>query len=739
MSRERVHDDPFVGPGEMRALGRELDWSSTPLGPVEQWPDTLRTVVRTCLDSPFPINLWCGAELVLVYNDAYREVLGSKHPGALGNRGAEVWSEIWPEVEPMFGRIRAGGAPVFAEDASFVTRRGGEAEDLEGGAANAWFTFSLSAVRDEAGEIVAFLNIVSESTPRVLAEQASEMALEQAERAEARLREVFTQAPAFMAVLRGDDHVFEYVNEAYYRLVGRRELLGRPVFSALPELRGQGFQQLLDSVMETREPYVGRELPVVLSRDPGAEPERRFVDFIYYPVMDADGTASGVVAHGYDVTDHVLVRQEAQRARTEAEEANRAKSQFLANMSHEIRTPLNAIIGYTELLEMGINGALNEVQREHLSRVRTSSSHLLSLIDDILDLARIEAGRMKVEHLRVQAAGTALAAIAVVRPLAERKGIRLEASCTSGQRAVYVGDDDRVRQILVNLVSNAIKFTDAGGSVEVACGSAVPPPGETELPEDVAMTFLRVSDTGIGIGSTELEAIFRPFQQVEGGHTRTRGGSGLGLAISRHLARLMGGDLTVESEPGRGSTFTLWLPADVAAATVHGIRVQETDGDEMPPNLSRVGEALQAAIPTVLGRFRERLRQDAAIPLATGVDEVDLEDHAATLLADVARSLVVLERAPGPASKHLDDGGEIQEVIARLHGRQRAGLGWTADSLAREWLIITEVVAEAVREALPHTEVEGALRFLSRLFARAERISRRSLQQSEPARNTAVR
>ena len=406
-------------------------------------------------------------------------------------------------------------------------------------------------------------------------------------------------------------------------------------------------------------------------------------------------------------------------------------------MSHEIRTPLNAIIGYTELLEMEVAGGLTDLQREHLGRVRTSSSHLLRLIDDILDLARIEAGRMKVEHLRMPASITALAALAVVRPLAEQKGIHIAAACASDQGPIYVGDDDRVRQILVNLISNAIKFTDAGGRVTITCGSAAAPAGETDLPEEVPMTFIRISDNGIGIGSTQLDAIFRPFQQVEVGHTRTRGGSGLGLTISRHLARLMGGDLTVESEPARGSTFTLWLPAEAAAAAVHGIPVQEAEGDALPPNLARVGEAIQAAIPMMMRHFRDRLLRDPTFPLANGVDPADLDDHAATFLADVAHALIVLERSPAHAGKHFDDGSEIQEVIARLHGRQRAGLGWTADALMREWVILTEVVSEAVREALPHTEVGGAIRFVARILSQAERISRRSLHQAKASR-TAV-
>jgi len=318
--RPRGGADVFAGAGEMAARCREIDWAATPLGPVEGWPDALRFAVRTCLESPFPINLWCGPELVLVYNDGYRHVLGPRHPAALGRPGPEVWAEIWPEIEPMFQDIRAGGPPVYADDAPFVVERpaGHPAADPAGGP-NAWYTFALSPVRDEQGDVVAFLNIVSETTGRILAERATDSARAAAQAAEARLRDVFAQAPSFMAVLRGPEHVFEFVNEAYYTLVGRRELLGRPVVDALPEVRGQGFDRLLDRVLATGEPFVGAEVRFLLQPTPDAEPEERFLDFVYYPITEADGTRSGVVAHGSDVTGSVLARREVetQRARLE--------------------------------------------------------------------------------------------------------------------------------------------------------------------------------------------------------------------------------------------------------------------------------------------------------------------------------------------------------------------------------------------------------------------------------------
>jgi PAS domain S-box-containing protein len=392
------HEDPhasevFAGTGEVAGLARALDWAATSLGPVAEWSPTLRTLVRACLGSPFPINLWCGPELVLIYNDAYCAVLGSKHPRSLGRPGPEVWPEIWPQIAPMFSQIRSGGPPVYADDAPFTVERSGGSQDGNGTGPNAWFTFALSGVRDDDGDVVAFLNVVSESTGRMLAERSREVALLRAERAEERLLDIFAQAPAFMAVVRGEQFVFEYANRAYYQLVGHRELVGLPLLEALPELTGQGFEVLLDRVMSTGEPYVGREEPVRLTRSEGSAPEQRFVDFVYYPMTDAGGERTGVVAHGYDVTDHVLARQEAQHSRLEAEEANRAKSQFLANMSHEIRTPINAIMGYTDLLTLELDGTLTDSQRSHVERVRASSRHLLAIVEDVLDLSRIEAGR----------------------------------------------------------------------------------------------------------------------------------------------------------------------------------------------------------------------------------------------------------------------------------------------------------------------------------------------------------
>jgi signal transduction histidine kinase len=250
----------------------------------------------------------------------------------------------------------------------------------------------------------------------------------------------------------------------------------------------------------------------------------------------------------------VQARQAAEEARATAQEANRAKSAFLAMMSHELRTPLNAIGGYTELLQLGLRGPVTDAQSEDLTRIRRNKDHLLSIINDILNLARIEAGQvaLRLDDVRVDELLTETEA--AVAPQIAAKQLTYDVTVPDGGCSVR-GDREKLQQVLLNLVSNAVRFTDVGGTITVAC--------ETEGDE----VHVVVRDTGIGIPAEKLDAIFEPFVQVDTGLTRRTGGTGLGLAISRDLATAMGGRITVASELGRGSTFTLTLPrAGVAAA-----------------------------------------------------------------------------------------------------------------------------------------------------------------------------
>ncbi len=246
-----------------------------------------------------------------------------------------------------------------------------------------------------------------------------------------------------------------------------------------------------------------------------------------------------------DVRD--LVQSE-RKAREAAEEANKAKSQFLATMSHELRTPLNAIAGYTQLLELGLHGPVTNAQREDLQRIDRSQRHLLSLINDILNFAKIEAGRVDVAPSSVHVDALFHGLKEFVEPQLQEK--QLQFSQCDAPDVRVCADPDKVRQILINLLSNAIKFTPPTGTISLDCTA-----------DDKTVT-VTVADNGNGIPSDKLEAIFEPFVQVGRDFNSAQSGTGLGLAISRDLARRMDGDLTVESTPGEGSTFSLTLPRE---------------------------------------------------------------------------------------------------------------------------------------------------------------------------------
>jgi PAS domain S-box-containing protein len=284
-------------------------------------------------------------------------------------------------------------------------------------------------------------------------------------------------------------------------------------------------------------------------------------------VRDRQGRRARMVGVVMDVSERKRIEAERERlltaerlARAEAETADRAKSEFLTTMSHEFRTPLNAIVGYVQLLEMGLPGPVTDDQRGYLTRLRACTRHLLGLVNDVLDLAKVEAGQLVVARERAIAGAAVEAALALAQPDAEARGIAVVNQSDDGL-VPYVGDEHRVRQVLLNLLSNAVKFTDSGGRIVVDCATVddVPPGGR--VAGGGPWVVIRVRDTGIGIPVEQREAVFGVFHQVEQGMTRTRGGTGLGLAISRRLARLMGGDLTLASEVGRGSEFSLWLPA----------------------------------------------------------------------------------------------------------------------------------------------------------------------------------
>jgi PAS domain S-box-containing protein len=540
--------------------------------------------------------------------------------------------------------------------------------------------------------------------------------------------------------------------------------LGYASLDALNQDRGAHRQLLEARDAETGEPIAAghdpfaralageraaREL-VIRHRASG---EDRVLRVAAAPVR-VDGDLIGAIAVSTDITDRK--RAEAERAslldaerqaRAAAETANRAKSQFLAVMSHELRTPLNAILGYAQLLELGLVGELSAEQQHYVSRVQASGKHLLALISEILDLSKVESGQMTVARGPVAVGGVIIGAIELVRPQVAARGLKLLWEGCPPEFAL-LGDEHRVRQILVNLLANAVKFTAPGGTLRLSCGTDVagPPSAPPRLPltpgrrasdpvAPSAWVVLRVADTGIGIAPDKLDQIFEPFVQVDAGHTRTQGGTGLGLAISRRLARLMGGDLTVRSRVGHGSVFTLWLPLppDAAQSAVDAAAVAAA---RLTTPRSVITERLQSSLSDVVATTTSRLRDDPAVPLARSMSQAELEDHIASFVADLAQAFAILDEAEADRVRLIRDGTNIQRIISEQHGRQRRIVGWTEEALRREFEILATEVEHAVRHAelpgSPATELPGVddqLPILRLMLREAEEISVRGYYQ----------
>ncbi len=821
---------------------------------------------------------------------------------AVGRTARELVPNLEPHWVEMYGRVAATGQPVRFQNGS---------EPMGG----RWF--DVYAFRTGAAPSQRVALLFSDVTASRAAGRERERLLAALEQERSRLEYVFQHAPAFLAVMRGPDYVFEFVNNAYYQLVGHRALIGKPLYEALPEVRNQGFERLMQWVMNTGKTYIGREQAVLLRRSEDSEPEERYVDFIYLPIIEDGPAPVGVIAHGTDVTeqvrarrdverardladrlqrltaalaatstpedvaevvvaqgmqatgattavlavrehtldsapdpsaDHVILlrqqglpeslaaqlgrypisdpgpaavclrtgeaffletreaviarfpeirdrwekldtfafatiplvvgnqvvaamsftwafsrtispeerdfflalggqaaqalerarllaaeraarasaeaeRRASERARREADEANHAKSAFLATMSHEIRTPINAQIGYAQLMELGIAGPVTEEQRRYLARLAATSEHLRGLVDDILDLAKIDAGGMTVARELSYTGPLVASALDLVRPQANAKGVRLIDGRPGEEGEPFVGDEHRVRQILANLLSNAVKFTMPGGTVTVRCGMRSDTPPGAELKGGGPWTYIEVTDTGIGIAAEDRARIFEPFHQVDSRHTRQQGGTGLGLAISRRLARLMGGDQTLESTVGVGSTFTLWLPAAPdrqESVAERGERAQSSAVPSRVHGLAEVGTHLREYAEDVIAAYAARLRADTAFPRTAYLQRSEIEDHQLTFVVDVAQTLVAIEESGTPESDILRDGSTIQRVVAELHGAMRHRRGFSDAQLEREYEILKEEIRAVVkRRAEAGGDVSFALDVLERIIERA--------------------
>ncbi len=435
------------------------------------------------------------------------------------------------------------GEPVLEEAPDGTASEG--APRVEARIGRRWFRVQRDPVFDEGGQS-ELIQVLSDITSSRNAAGEREELMQKLEFERERLAVIFQNAPAFVAVLRGPQHVFELANPAYYELVGHRDIIGKPLLEAVPEIKGQGFTELLDGVMRTGIAFEGRAIPAQIQREPNGPFVGRFVDLFYQPLTEADGTVSGVFAHGVDVSDQVHALKEAEAAKSEAERANRLKDEFLATLSHELRTPLTSILGWANLLKAGDLSA--EESERALSSIERNARAQSRLVEDILDVSRIMTGKLGLQMRQLDLASSIEGAVNSIRPAASAKGIRLVIDL-SPDAGLITGDANRLQQIIWNLLSNAIKFTPRGGRVSVSlerAGSGVE---------------LSVSDSGQGIASEFLPHVFDRFRQADSSSTRVHAGLGLGLAIVRHLVELHGGTIQAHSEGvEQGATFGVRFP-----------------------------------------------------------------------------------------------------------------------------------------------------------------------------------
>lgn len=563
-------EDCLAGGGGMGALMRSLDWSTTLVGPVSSWPQSLRTAVSIILSSRFPMLIHWGPEYVQFYNDGFRPILGaSKHPGALGQPAYPWWTEIWDLLVPMFDRVMSGEGTWYENQVVFPNRYGYTEE--------AYFTFSHSPIRDESGQVVGIFQAITETTEQVLDERrlrtlhdlatntaTVQVAQEACRIAVETLSHNDADVPFALLYLLDERRTQAHLagttglvpdtpaSPLIIDLSTEEPFLGKETKGRWPLARvaRTGQTEQVDNLVAqfgslpggpwSESPSVALVLPVA---QPGVMLPTALLVVGVSPRRTLNDTyrrfftlVAGQVATA--IANTRALEQERKRAEALAE-LDRAKSQFLANMSHELRTPLNGILGYAQILKKG--KTLSDHQKNALGIIHQCGEHLLNLINEVLDISKIEARKMQLYPKNIHFPEFLEGIAEICRIRAEQKGIKLMYETLTQIPKAIRADEKRLRQVLINLLGNAVKFTEKG-FITFKVGY-----------QQEKFRF-QVEDTGIGIVQEQLEEIFLPFQQG-GEKSRETEGTGLGLTISRQLVELMGSELKVKSTLGQGSIF----------------------------------------------------------------------------------------------------------------------------------------------------------------------------------------
>jgi signal transduction histidine kinase/DNA-binding response OmpR family regulator len=611
----------------MGAMMRAADWCATPMGPVSAWPQSLRTAISIMLESKFAMVVAWGPEYRFFYNDRYQPILGSKHPGALGQRGVDIFPEVWPVVGPAFDRVGQGEAFAF-DDWLLPLQRNGYLESC-------WFTLSYSPIRDESGGVGGVLAVVAETTGRVEGERRLATLRDLARRA--------SEAKATGDACRGAAAVFEqnpidvpfallYLLDAEApaaRLVSAVRLA--PGDPAAPEevrldgedrggwplgpLAAAGTAQVVEDLLARFGALPGGEWPEAahtavlfpLAR-PGLERPYGVLVAGVSPRRRLDDAYRGffeLAAEHITTALSNALAFEAERRRAEAlAEIDRAKTAFFGNVSHEFRTPLTLMLGP---LEDALAQAAPAVSGEPLRAMHRNALRLQKLVNALLDFSRIEAGRVEAVYEPTDLAAFSAELASGFRSAVERAGLSLQVAVEPAREPAWI-DRQMWEKIVLNLLSNAFKFTFEGGIV-------------LALRETAERFELEVRDTGTGIPAAEVPRLFERFHRVAGARSRTEEGSGIGLALVQELVKLHGGEIAVQSELGVGSCFRVSIPrgsGHLPAQRLGAARTLVSTGHGAAPYVAEalrwvrddLGEALPA--PATVGAERVLVADDNA-------------------------------------------------------------------------------------------------------------------------------
>jgi signal transduction histidine kinase len=532
----------IVGDGEMSEAIRGFPWETTPIGPIETWPETLLTTVNLILCSPHPSMILWGPGMVMLYNDAFIPMLTDRHP-ALGRLGREFWTDVWPVVGEQLESVLRDGKRFLFQKALVPLLWNGVLQDT-------YFDYTYTPIYNSSGEVCGLLDVCWNVTSVVIAERersAAEEALRQRQKEldrtiralheeRSRLFNVLQQAPIFFALLEAEDHVFTMANPAYATLVGGRDVLGKAISEALPEVVAQGYVDMLDSVYCSGEPVSMQGAPVQIVRTPGQPAELRYVDFTYQPLREPDNSISAIIVLGVDITE----KKRSEQALLQNEKLA-AVGRLASTIAHEINNPLESVTNLVYLARhVGpdhsaefLDQADLELRRISAITHQTLSFNKRSALPSRVSSAQLFRGVVNMYQSRIRNAGISLE---------ERHRAQLTVLALEGE----------IRQVLNNLVSNAIDAMPLGGRLLLRSVDARHPrTGEPGI-------RLTVADTGLGISPEALTRIFEPFYT-----TKDIGGTGLGLWISRDIVERHRGGLRVRSSVSpshRGTVFTLFLP-----------------------------------------------------------------------------------------------------------------------------------------------------------------------------------